>query len=75
MLKTSRESFERRCGMMAKTNMFTTGDYVTYKNKTGKILRNDKDFRCWRVEFDDCIRILHFEDLELTFITKEREQR
>lgn len=59
---------------MAKTNMFATGDYVVYKNKTGRILRNDKDFRCWCVEFYDCIRKLHFEDLELTFI-KECEQR
>lgn len=52
---------------MAKTNLFTTGDTVLYKDNVGLIKRNDKDFRYWVVEFKDCTRILHYEDLELTY--------
>ena len=51
---------------MAKTNMFAEGNLVDWKGKTGKITRNDNDFRYWVVEFRDCTRILHYEDLELT---------
>lgn len=56
---------------MAKTNMFATGNCVTYKGAVGRILRNDRDFRYWVVEFKDCTRILHYEDLDITFERKE----
>ena len=52
---------------MAKTNMFARGDSVTYKGAVGTILRNDHDYRYWVVEFKGCTRILHYEDLEITF--------
>lgn len=52
---------------MAKTNMFKQGDLVTYEGKVGTVLRNDRDFRYWVVELQDCTRILHYEDLQLTF--------
>lgn len=50
---------------MAKSNLFRTGDRVLYKGKTGQIERNDRDFRYWVVEFKDCTKILHYEDIEL----------
>ena len=53
---------------MAKTNLFKPGDKAEWRGKVGTITRNDKDFRYWVVEFDDCTRILHFEDIELTYV-------
>lgn len=50
-----------------KTNLFKEGDKVKWLDKTGKILRNDRDFRCWVVEFPGCTLTLHYRDLELIF--------
>jgi hypothetical protein len=58
---------------MAKTNMFKIGDKVEWRGEIGSIIRNDKDFRYWVVEFEDYTRILHYEDIELTFAEDKRE--
>lgn len=52
---------------MANTNLFKEGDAVNWNGNIGKITANDRDFRYWQVEFKDCIRIIHYEDLELHF--------
>jgi hypothetical protein len=56
---------------MAKTNIFKTGDKVQYRDCIGTIKRNDSDYHYWVVEFKDCTRILHYEDLELTFLKED----
>ena len=52
---------------MAKTNMFAQGNLVDWNGEVGKIVRNDKDYRYWVVEFPSHTKVLHYEDLEITF--------
>ena len=52
---------------MAITNLFKPKDKVIWENEIGTIVRNDVDFRYWVVEFDTHTKILHYEDIELTF--------